>query len=104
MVSYFIEQSLHEKSSKLFLLREEICSPQSYLFCQLSTAAAIITPAKFYEIFYVDTFCCKTKLFSSFSLFAIHGMEMTSHNVTFIDIIDALHHTVLNQNRNAVFI
>ena len=56
---------------------------------------------------FVDTFCCKTELKSSFCLFTRRCFNMAPDDVTkrsFIDVIGALDHVAVDENRNAVFI
>ena len=73
----------------------------------LSTAAAIITQTKSYEIAAMSIQSVVKLNFSRLSV-CLHNAppqqrQMTTHNVTFIDVICVLYHVASNQNRNAVF-
>ena len=75
---------------------------QSAILFMLSTAAAIITPAKSYEISAISIHYVVNLNFTHLSV-SLHDAlskwcQMTSHNNTFIDVIGALYHIVLNKN------
>ena len=84
-----------------FILSKEICSPPSCLCCQQPQQLL----RKQISTMFIHSV---VKLnFSRLSVF-LHNAppqwhQMTSHNITFIDVISRLYHVVSNQNRNAVF-
>ena len=108
VVVYFIMQSVLEKIAKKHLVfPSKRGSLQSAILFMLSTIAAIITQTKLYEISAMSIQSVVKLNFSRLSVCLRNAppqwRQMTSHNVTFIDVISALYHIASNQNRNAVF-
>ena len=81
---------------------------QSAILFLLSKAAAIITQTKPYEISTMSIHSVVKLNLSRLSV-CLHNAppqrcQMTSHNVTFMEVISALYHVASSQNRNAAFI
>ena len=108
MVVYFKIQSLPEKSSKKkkkkkknslfsFLARKSAVRLLVYL---VNSGSNYYAHRILWNLRFIETFYCKTKLFSS-SVCISNAMSkrrhLTSHNVTFIDVIGALYHVAFNQ-------
>ena len=77
VVIYFIMQSLLKEKKKtylVFLLSEKICTPPSYLFPQ--QPQQLLRKPILWNLFFVDTFCRKSKLKSHFCVYTPNFEEV----------------------------
>ena len=109
VVIYFIKQSvLKEIANNYLVILSKRGNLQSVILFMLSTAAAIIMQTKLYEISARSKHSVVKLNFSRLSV-CLHNappqrLQMTSHNVTFIDVISALYRCVTSKSECGLYV